>query len=278
MQKLILLLLTLTLIFGIFASCNSKKYLPIDDETSSSPSEDTTKETNDTGTVTTTEITQDTLDITSETQEIEYPEDYYYTVKEIDGKWYMNFDSYVTPTIFFEGYHEDKNWPFSSFEELYNTLIVDKSLTKEEKIYIIDWYYKTENGIEIINFDELYVPVLPSSVEMPSVYWYKTTYGVVIADQTSDKAVGQITYLKSSEKFDSALVEAGAHMNQDQYFLTEGDKTVVVNKRLSNNGIDIDLHIKHGDRYCLVQLFNITGSPADEFFLQFGLKKWEKPE
>ena len=81
MKRLLLMLLTLTLILGIFSSCG-KRYLTVDDESSSSPSEDTTKETNDTGAVTTTAITQDTLDITSEAKESLYPTEYSYTVKK----------------------------------------------------------------------------------------------------------------------------------------------------------------------------------------------------
>ena len=42
MKKTILLLLTLTLILGVFSSCGYKTVDIIDNETSSSPSEDTT--------------------------------------------------------------------------------------------------------------------------------------------------------------------------------------------------------------------------------------------
>ena len=75
MKKLIILLLALTLILGVFASCN-KRYLYIEDETSSSPSEDaseesttditeTTSETNDIERITTKVITEDPLPSTS---------------------------------------------------------------------------------------------------------------------------------------------------------------------------------------------------------------------
>ena len=57
MKKFLILLLTLALILGIFASCNSN--LPIDDETSSSPSESTTTEDNQGG-ITTDGLTEDT--------------------------------------------------------------------------------------------------------------------------------------------------------------------------------------------------------------------------
>ena len=44
MKRTILLLLTLSLILGVFSSCGHKTVDPIDDQTSSSPSEDTSAE------------------------------------------------------------------------------------------------------------------------------------------------------------------------------------------------------------------------------------------
>ena len=44
MKRSILLLLTLSLILGVFSSCSHKTVDPIDDQTSSSPSEDTSAE------------------------------------------------------------------------------------------------------------------------------------------------------------------------------------------------------------------------------------------
>ena len=77
MQKLIILLLTLTLILGVFASCNSKRYLPIDDESSSSPSEDTANakatESNEISQAENTGAEDKLSEITSETNDFGKP-------------------------------------------------------------------------------------------------------------------------------------------------------------------------------------------------------------
>ncbi|MBR6681096.1 MAG: hypothetical protein IKL59_07550 [Clostridia bacterium] len=212
----------------------------------------------------------------SETEATKYPDDYYYTIKEVDGKWYMDFDSYVTPTVSVEGSIMQMDFSFDSFEHMFNTIIVNKDLVKKEKIYLIDYATKTENGIEIINFDDLYVPVLPSSMEILSISWFADTYGTVVKDKASGKGIGRVTYCRSSEVFDemySSLVP-----DENNYILNEGDKTIIVEIVQAKESFFVDLYIKQGDRYCTIILFDLTELPTDEFFIQFGLEKWEKPE
>ena len=274
MKKFLILLLTLTLILGVFASCGQKivsKEEPSKETTTANAIESSDKTTDKAPNV----LSNGNADTSFET-DIEYPEDYTYTIKKIDGKWYMDFDSYVTPTVSIEGSIMEMEFPFDSFEDMFNTIIVDKSLIKEEKIYLIDHRTKTEYGIEIINFDDLYVPVMPSSLKTLSVYWFTKEYGTVVADKSSGVGTGRITYRATSKDFDDKYNELV--WDENNYVLTEGDKIVIVEKIQFEDSFDIDLYIKQGDRYCYVNLFNMTESPADEFFLQFGLEKWEKPE
>ena len=298
MKKTILLLLTLTLILGVFTSCGYKTTDLFDAQTSSSPSEDTTVEreatTEETDEDIDTESSEESIETTSFTETVNTPETmesieteqggnrdpekipYTYTIKKVDGKWYMDFNSYVTSTPPQNGDLADRNFTFSSFDELYNTLIVDKNFTQNDMVYFIDTYYKTENGIEIINFDELYVPILPSGLDITDVRWFPTAYIAYVFDRTSNTSRGQITPI-SAKTFDDAYYDA-VDFTENEYFLIEGDKMVVVKKRQINTGIDIYLYVKHGDQYCLVQLFDLTEAPTDEFFLKFGLKKWQTPE
>ena len=283
MKKLLTVFLILSMLIGVLSSCGAR-YLELRDKNSDSVKEtmtgdfskETTGETNSEDMANQGAMAEGGVDNTSDTSVPEYPEDYNYTINKIDGKWYMDFDSYVTPPVIVEGSHMERNFTFSSFDEMYNTLIAAKSLTKTEKIYIINWYDKTENGIEIINFDELYVPVLPSSADITSILLLTTTYGAVVSDKASGKSIGRLTYLESSQDFDNKY--NGLVTDENNYILTEGDKTVIVEKMQLNDGIDIDVYIKQGDQYCLVQLLNVTESPTDEYFLQFGLEKWQKPE
>ena len=91
MKKFLILLLTLTLILGVFVSCNSN--LPIDDETSEVTKQETTEssQTNQTENIETSDTLTET-DETSESEGIEYVESYDFV--EIDGQHYMVLNSY----------------------------------------------------------------------------------------------------------------------------------------------------------------------------------------
>ena len=92
MKKFLILLLTLALILGIFASCNSN--LPIDDETSEVTKQETTEssQTNQTENIETSDTLTET-DEKSESEGIEYVESYDFI--EIDGQYYMVLNSYI---------------------------------------------------------------------------------------------------------------------------------------------------------------------------------------
>ena len=283
MKKILTVFLILVMLIGVFVSCG-KRYLETQDENSDSLKETiigdlskaTTSETDSEDMATQSAMAEGEANNASETEATKYPDDYYYTIKEVDGKWYMDFDSYVTPTVSVEGSIMQMDFSFDSFEHMFNTIIVNKDLVKKEKIYLIDYATKTENGIEIINFDDLYVPVLPSSMEILSISWFADTYGTVVKDKASGKGIGRVTYCRSSEDFDemySSLVP-----DENNYILNEGDKTIIVEIVQAEESFFVDLYIKQGDRYCTIILFDLTELPTDEFFIQFGLEKWEKPE
>ena len=95
MKKLIILLLTLTLILGIFASCQ-KRYLTVDDETISSPSEDTSTEntagyiteSNETNQTENTETDDRLTDITT----VHDTNNYTYDIEKSGEKYYISFN------------------------------------------------------------------------------------------------------------------------------------------------------------------------------------------
>ena len=176
MKKTILLLLTLTLILGVFASCN-KRYLYIDDETedisvSDEPAE-TTSEVNESTSPTTTDISQDTLNITSdtleewaETQSPSYVESY--TIEKIDGQYYMVFNSYEVDPTYNAGWIFERFAPnFNSTKEYLQTL-VNKTFTLDDLVYMVRNFSKNENGIPIFDPTDFYIPLFPEE-------WKKST-------------------------------------------------------------------------------------------------------
>ena len=191
MKKTILLLLTLTLILGVFASCQ-KRYLHIDDETSGSPSEDTTVVSEETTeetdenidpesseeslneTVKTTVITEiiETLETidgtdnggTTEVIDNTPPEEYNYTLEKVGDQWYMVFDDYV----------DYPNYPLAYlfFEtnsmETIKQMIFNKELDSEQKRIILEIGDRDEIGIPI---PKILDPILPLDMAVYQAFW-----------------------------------------------------------------------------------------------------------
>ena len=88
MKRTILLLLTLSLILGVFSSCGHKTVEPIDDQTSSSPSEDTSAES-----------TENVIDDSTESNETNQSEntetDDRLTEITEETSFYLNEDNHV---------------------------------------------------------------------------------------------------------------------------------------------------------------------------------------
>ena len=301
MKKTILLFLTLTLILGVFSSCGYKTVDIIDDETSSSPSEDTTiaseETTEETDEEIDTESSEESIETTSyietvnttETMEsietdngvvqlpaesVEYPAEYTYTVKKVDGKWYMDFDSYVTPGTYV---HREVQFATTSFEQLYTDIIND-NFPETLKEALID-KYRTENGVPIINFDELYVPVIPSTMVFGEyIVWERDTYSTSIHDYNNKEITASLDPISKTE-FEETKAWA-LFYNGSAYgmrILTESDKTIIVDyKNYSGGTGPVYVYVNQGNGYFRYHFRNFL--PSDDFLLQFGAKKFQIPE
>ena len=289
MKKLIILLLTLTLILGVFASCQ-KRYLTIDDETSSSPSEDTSTESttgyitesNETNQTENTETNDRLTDITLETQPIEYPETYNYTIKKVDGKWYMDFDSYLTPGIY---HHIDMATQLAttSFTQLYND-IINNVYSQRALLEIIDNWRITEHGIPIINFDELYVPTIPGTMVFDEyILWEQETYSTSIHD-ISDEEITALLDSISKTEFENIKAQAlrsddSGTITDGRRILTESDKTIIVEyKTYSDRTGSFYMYVHQGNGYFRYSFRNFLEFPSDDFLLQFGAQKFQIPK
>ena len=190
MKKTILLLLTLSLILGVFASCQ-KRYLHIDDETSSSPSKETTtereettededsditikttSEENESVSAITTAISEDTLDLTSDTQGLaNMPEEkeYTYTVEKIDGNYYLVFNDYVKSSTY-EPFGDSITVP--SIDYLKDTIPsgnMDTGLKYKVMLRIND--NDPDHKVKIYDVEHVWQPTFPDSfpARSPSV-------------------------------------------------------------------------------------------------------------
>ena len=245
MKKLIILLLAITLILGVFASC-SKRYINIDYELSGSPSEDITSANEETSKETTKETEKEitsiiseetapdiTADITSNTEKAEttlsledilspeihpeYNPDYNpeagkYTINKVGDDWYLVFESKKPEAMFSDAIIGP--YSYNSMSELKGAL---DALTAGNRDTIKSLWKKSEYGVKVINFDELYSPILPSGIsfsEKPYIFWEEDRYWFYLDwiegnAERFDGVVEMITYgdyaeLKDEEMFKSA--------------------------------------------------------------------------
>ena len=291
MKKLIILLLTLTLILGVFVSCNSKRYLPTDDETNKSPSEDTSTEStmdyitesNDTNQ---TENTDTTEEITEETSTeaiiTEFnPEEHGYTIEKVNGDYYIKLLTTPKPT----GGGIAPGYPtIYSFEEFYEKLHLITAMTNYDIENIYHSFERDDIGYKLFDIETIYYPVLPDGItfwksRMP-VYWEQYAYsteiyynGIWKGAGISDGQVCVLTryedYLElyNSEKYSNATV------------LTEGNKEARVTVQFYDDD-DTDYYkyrvlLKSGDVYAEIWLDAYEPFADNSIFLDFDFVKYE---
>jgi len=187
-------------------------------------------------------------------------------------------------------------------------------LTDTQKRIMATAFQKNDTGaILTCDFNNLYVPKLPSSGSFNGVSWEGQTYSFDLT--LNDSVFGWLTYLTESQYnnkyqedylnyFDKDTItvtntetlegekvatyyttRAGQLMNL-RYSLTVGEKVIVVDKtfRLQMNNSDIvtsstvpsniALYCTSDEGFCYVSLYNFTNDPTDEWLMNFGLQKY----
>ena len=290
MKKLIILLLTLTLIFGVFVSCN-KRYLYIDDETedisvSDEPAE-TTSEVNESTSPSTTDIYQDTLNITSDT--LEWAETQYpsyvesYTIEKIDGQYYMVFNSYDIDPAYNANdgfYYGLGGVEFLTPDELFIGLF-NNTLDIYTMNYIVKHFDRTENGIPIFAPDNFYVPHMPQpwtvnqSHDSIRVLWINGQDYVIGGVNQDDGELLSVRVL-TKETFDYELEDMNSKINSmaDSRIIENGQKKVTAFLELTSTGGGVHLYVEEGDLYYIYLIGGTTEMPDDEYLLSFGLRKY----
>ncbi|MBR6680236.1 MAG: hypothetical protein IKL59_03140 [Clostridia bacterium] len=293
MKKLIILLLVLTLVLGVFASCN-KRYLQIDDETSSSSSESiyetsseetsttvtsvehtsesTFEETNETPKTFDTVVTVETIESIDGTEaggttepinNTVYPNEYNYTLEKIGDQWYMIFDTYV----------DNPKYPLSYvyFEidsmETIKQMIFNNELDQEQKRSIVTVCKRDEIGIPL---PDILNPILPSNLRIYQAFLEGGRFLVSFIDKNSpntgiDGAMYDLDEAGFIEKYNAAAAE-------NIYVSEDGAKTIVL-QQIKNQYIDRDyLYVKIGDNYAL---FVLDGTPDHldrDLIMSFGFE------
>ena len=245
MKKVIILILTLSLILGIFISCGNGMADDMPDitatETSDSETSSGTKAetTADTKAETTTHISEENSTETNEETTIEPDkEDNGYTIEKIGDQYYIVCDSYTVDNNYEkskDGFldpstYEGTDQPVSLFcDSVANIKNKFYSLTDSELNSIKRSWERDENGIPIIDLDNLYYPILPAEVEYygssTDVVINQYSYGFkIVYDHTGQGSGipdGRLIII-TKEDYDKGIEGS----NSDITVLTQGDKEI----------------------------------------------------
>ena len=287
MKKLIILLLTLILILGVLASCNSKRYLTIDDETSASPSENITTEDNQGG-ITTDGLTEDTLpdfeDETTKPGEVKYVTSY--EVKKVGDQWYMIFDSYIANPA-------DQTYfpPRIGFESLRSLKsdILNHRLTLASMNTIVSSFTRDNIGVPIFDLDNIYAStasgdrIIDDNTSWSSRnFWTDGEYyqnafykdldddNGIIYPLEDDIELTIIFQLMSKENFENEY---------NRYAQTHSTRTIQNENKIIKLFVYesnlIYMLIKEGEYYYSYIIDGFDELPDDETLLSYGIEKYE---
>ena len=191
---------------------------------------------------------------------------------------------------------------FDSIKEFKDT--VTKGLLEDWQKAIVANFSNSGADIQTCDFNNLYEPMLPQGSNVIEVYWMGDTYAYLV--MMSDESFGYVRYY-TKEKYDQNYsyeyeeffdrdtitvtgveesdgkeithykTSTGVSEYQEMYTLTNGNKTIKVNRRYySSDDIPnrVALYCSEGNLYYTVILYSLKEDPTDEWLLQFGLKRY----
>lgn len=237
------------------------------------------------------------------------PTDADYSLVGIDEKKYIVFENVSEYER--EG-QESAILNFKSMKEFVECVLEGK-LEDWQKIIVASTFPKDENGIVICDFDNLFIPILPSDEAIYEVYWNGESYSFSF---TLKNSVFGNMYYYTQEQYNNAYkndyenffnndaitvdrteqtedgkteiyysTKAG-ELKQVRYLLTDDDKTIIVDKtyRLNMNSPLLDnsaeypsnvtLYCIENNEYYVVDLFEFSEEPSDLWLLSFEIEKY----
>ena len=250
-----------------------------------------------------------TNEVTTAVNGSKVPTDADYSLVGIDEMKYIVFENVSEYER--EG-QESATLNFKSMKEFVECVLEGK-LEDWQKIIVASTFPKDENGIVICDFDNLFIPILPSDEAIYEVYWNGESYSFSF---TLKNSVFGNMYYYTQEQYNNAYkndyenffnndaitvdrteqtedgkteiyysTKAG-ELKQVRYLLTDDDKTIVVDKtyRLNMNNPLLDnsaeypsnvtLYCIENNEYYVVDLFEFSEEPSDLWLLSFEIEKY----
>lgn len=192
-------------------------------------------------------------------QEPYYSEDMDYSLKKVDGKNYLIFDDPALYPVYNQqfGSVPVPSVTFSTMKE-FKDGVARGFLTEDQKKTVAQFDRDDTNNILVCDFENLYEPALPNSVDLDYVSWKGETYTCIFKFSESNVR-GYLDYLKDDQYdalyqseyvnfFDGSNITVTKTENLDngkvatyyktstselkrvRYVLNQGDKTIMVDK------------------------------------------------
>ncbi len=153
-----------------------------------------------------------------------------YSITEIDGKCYMNFsdgnlnndsnnvNNYAT--------HMLSSIKFNSLKDMKHA--IENNTFEESQIYTIKQIFNqgNKNGIEIINTNKLYQPVLHANFEITDYLWHGKSYGCML--NLNDTWSRSFKYL-TKEDYDSIFKEDYEDWLQNENIISVSSENKIIN-------------------------------------------------
>ena len=239
-----------------------------------------------------------------------------YSLSQENGQHYLVFDDITKyERVPEEGVNigVDAFVSFSSMTE-FRDAVIKGDLTDHQKTTIANHFPKDENGnILICDMNNLYTPTTPGSNNMGNVIWNGQRYSVSLTlDNGVDCGYGNLPEKDYQSKYQQDYVnflsnnnitvtsqtvdkngktitrydtDAGTYKSI-QYTLTEGNKTIAVDKlyclKTNNSSSDtsgsipyrVTLYCTEGDQYYIFVLSDFDIAPTDQWLLKFGITEF----
>lgn len=252
----------------------------------------------------------------SQNPDVEHPDsvdELDYTLLETNEKWYLVFDDISVYSS--GGKSEVSTLAFDTIKEL-KVAIKTGGLKEWQKRVVATSFSKDKVGVKVPNLEKLYVPKLPVDGVVDSVIWSGESYSFSV---TLDKNIFGMLHVYTAEQYENIFaldyesyfekdtisvsstetLDGGksvtyystniAQLMQVRYVLTDGNKTVTVDKTYRFNEEDanaegnysltnITMYCEDGGENYVVDLFGFIEEPTDTWLLTFDLSGYNENE
>lgn len=239
-----------------------------------------------------------------------YSDELDYTLSETNGEWHLVFDDI---SVYTDGEKSDVcTLSFGTIKEMKNA-IKSGSLKGWQKKIVATAFDKDQAGVKVPDLEKLYAPKIPAAGVVDCVIWSGESYSFSV---TLDENIFGMLHVYTAEQYANVFasdyegyfekdtitvlstetLDGGvsvtyystnaAQLMQVRYILTEGNKTLTVDKtyRYTEENADaegnynltnVTIYCEDGGKKYVADLFGFAEEPTDAWLLTFDLSEYK---